>query len=137
MNTWARMIQVMTLAALVAGCLNDEDYTGRSGLQPPAEPQMAVAGDTKQLIFSWAAVNGASHYRLMENPDGHSGFTQLGNNIPASTLMRYAGWMDDELVESSDTETAVRNDPDLTDAQKSAMLEIYRGFTGDREDGDR
>ena len=61
----------------------------------------------------------------------------IGNalNIPASTLMRYAGWMDDELVESSDTETAVRNDPDLTDAQKSAMLEIYRGFTGDREDG--
>jgi len=52
----------------------------------PAQPQVTVEGKTKQLVFSWAAVGGAGHYRLMENPDGHSGFTQVGDNIPGGTL---------------------------------------------------
>ncbi len=56
-------------------------------------------------------------------------------NIPATTLMRYAGWIEDDAGDRSDTEAAIRSDPNLTDAQKSAMLEIYRGFAGDREDG--
>lgn len=55
-------------------------------------------------------------------------------NIPASTLMRYAGWTDGDDKVASDTETALRGDPNLTDAQKSAMLEIYRGFTKGSED---
>jgi hypothetical protein len=40
----------------------------------------------KQLIFSWDSVSDASHYRLLENPDGGSGFTQVGSDIPAGTL---------------------------------------------------
>ena len=56
-------------------------------------------------------------------------------NIPSSTLMRYAGLIDEEEGERTDTEAAIRSDPNLTDAQKSAMLEIYRGFAGDRGEG--
>jgi hypothetical protein len=37
--------------------------------------------------------------------------------------------------EGVSTESAIRQDPKLTNAQKSAMLEIYRGFTGEGEDG--
>jgi hypothetical protein len=52
----------------------------------PAAPTASVEGDIKQLIFSWDAVAGAGYYRLLENADGHSGFTQVGNDIPAGTL---------------------------------------------------
>jgi hypothetical protein len=38
---------------------------------------------TKQLHFSWNSV-GAHHYRLMKNPDGHSGFNQVGENTTAT-----------------------------------------------------
>jgi len=39
----------------------------------------------KQLQFSWSAVNNATHYRLMENPDGTSGFTQRGADITTTS----------------------------------------------------
>jgi len=35
----------------------------------------------KELRFSWNAVLGAHHYRILENPDGISGFTVIANNI--------------------------------------------------------
>jgi hypothetical protein len=47
----------------------------------PAAPQVTVGADLKQLIFDWSPVAGATHYRLLENPDGHSGFRQVGANI--------------------------------------------------------
>ncbi len=57
-------------------------------------------------------------------------------NIPAETLMGYAGWLpsDGEDGNGYDTTTAIRNDPKLTDSQKSAMLEIYKGFTAGEEE---
>jgi len=55
---------------------------------PPVPEQAAVTveGDIKQLIFSWDEVQYTDYYRLMENPDGHSGFTQMGDDISAGTL---------------------------------------------------
>ncbi|MBL1277087.1 MAG: FG-GAP repeat protein [Ectothiorhodospiraceae bacterium] len=39
----------------------------------------------KQLQFSWSAVNNAMHYKLMKNPDGVSGFTQVGEDITTTS----------------------------------------------------
>ncbi len=39
----------------------------------------------KQLQFSWPAVQNATYYRLMENPDGVSGFTQRGTDITTTS----------------------------------------------------
>lgn len=49
-------------------------------------------------------------------------------NVPVDTLLRQAGWQDNDDSPALDTERSIRNDPKLTDAQKAAMLEIYRGF---------
>jgi hypothetical protein len=50
-------------------------------------------------------------------------------NLSAETLLEQAGLLDDPATESADTEAAIRADPRLTDAQKEAMLGVYRGFT--------
>jgi transcriptional regulator with XRE-family HTH domain len=51
-------------------------------------------------------------------------------NLPAETLLSYVGLSEgDEGPATVDTGAAIRQDPKLTDAQKAAMLEIYRGFT--------
>jgi len=57
-------------------------------VNPPApeQAQVTVVGDIKQLLFSWEEVPYTDFYRLLENPDGHSGFTQVGDDIPAGTL---------------------------------------------------
>ncbi len=52
----------------------------------PGQAQVTVEGDIKQLVFSWNGVPFTDFYRLLENPDGHSGFTQVGDDIPAGTL---------------------------------------------------
>jgi hypothetical protein len=41
----------------------------------------------KQLKFTWPAVAGADHYRILENPDGASGFTVIpsASNITATS----------------------------------------------------
>jgi hypothetical protein len=41
--------------------------------------------DTKILRFNWIDVSDATHYKLMENPDGASGFTQVGADIVQGT----------------------------------------------------
>ncbi len=42
--------------------------------------------EPKTLTFSWPAVTGATYYKLMKNPDGASGFSQVGSNIVALTV---------------------------------------------------
>ena len=47
-----------------------------------AEPTLSLA-QTKLFRFSWNDVDGATTYRLLEDPDGVSGFSQVGNDIDA------------------------------------------------------
>ncbi|HEY4365701.1 MAG TPA: Calx-beta domain-containing protein [Steroidobacteraceae bacterium] len=51
---------------------------------PPSAAQLALAVGTKQLLFNWPAVSGVTHYQLLANPDGASGFTPVGQNLDAS-----------------------------------------------------
>jgi hypothetical protein len=53
---------------------------------PPAAPVLEIGVSTKQLGFEWASVPGATHYRLLRDPDGASGFTQLGADHPAGVV---------------------------------------------------
>ena len=54
-------------------------------------------------------------------------------NVSAETLLAQAAGLSGGVAanqddESPDTEAAIRNDPKLTDAQKDALLTVYRSF---------
>jgi hypothetical protein len=51
---------------------------------PPPAPTLNLDFGLKQLQFSWAAVADTDVYRLFENPDGVSGFTQVGADLPGT-----------------------------------------------------
>jgi len=51
----------------------------------PGAAVLSLDFGIKQLQFSWPAVQNATHYRLMENPDGVSGFTQRGADITTTS----------------------------------------------------
>jgi hypothetical protein len=55
-------------------------------LPVPDEATVTVAGDIKTLNFSWSEPEYVDYFRLLENADGHSGFTQVGEDIPAGTM---------------------------------------------------
>ena len=55
------------------------------GTAGPGAPTLNISAALKQLQFSWAAIAGADYYKLSENPDGASGYTQLGGNLTTTS----------------------------------------------------
>jgi transcriptional regulator with XRE-family HTH domain len=58
-------------------------------------------------------------------------------SLPPDELLREAGLLDPEEEGSGDarsTEAAIRADPNLTDAQKDALLSVYKSYRRERAD---
>ena len=84
----ARTASVLTLlvsALIIAGCggggSSGGDTSGTApGVDAPAAPQLSLdIQATKTFQFSWSAVEDATEYTLLENPDGQSGFTEVAS----------------------------------------------------------
>ena len=52
---------------------------------PVTAASTTLTFDSKVFRFSWVDVIDATHYKLMENPDAVSGFTQVGPDIVQGT----------------------------------------------------
>ncbi len=87
MSAINRFLVAAAIAAFIVACGGNGKSQQVQRVDPPAAPVVTVDADIKQLIFSWNEVTRATHYRLLENADGHSGFTQLGDDIPAGTIV--------------------------------------------------
>jgi hypothetical protein len=75
-----KLLSVTILAAILSGC------GGGSGSNTLAKPAVAASSvlsfaANKTFRFTWADVGDATYYQLMEDPDGLSGFTQVGSDI--------------------------------------------------------
>jgi hypothetical protein len=73
-----------TIIAALAITYCGGNGNGDSTLTIPGEPALTFTS-IKTFHFSWMDVSGATHYKLLENPDGISGFTQVGSDIPQGT----------------------------------------------------
>ncbi|PTY38707.1 hypothetical protein BGP77_11040 [Saccharospirillum sp. MSK14-1] len=70
-----QLLLPLTLAGLISAC---------GGGPPMAANDIELTFEPiKQLRVEWQGALGANYYRLLENPDGQSGFTLLRDNIPA------------------------------------------------------
>ena len=49
-------------------------------------------------------------------------------NLSAETVLEQAGFLSGDGTGPTDTETAIRHDPGLTQDQKLALLSVYRSF---------
>jgi len=72
-----------TTGAITADCTVSASFA----LLPPASAAVPTLSFTqvKLFRFSWTDVADATFYRLLENPDGVSGFSPVGADIPAGT----------------------------------------------------
>lgn len=59
-------------------------------------------------------------------------------DIRAETMLRYAGWLEDQAGDgpdgASDVATAIKADDRLSNAQKKALLAVYQNFVETDED---
>lgn len=56
----------------------DDDITA------PTAPKAVLSAAYKQLHIDWTSVSGATSYRLLKDPTGNAGFTQIGADLPAT-----------------------------------------------------
>lgn len=74
-----------TTGAVIADCTVTASFVANSGAPVlPALPSLSFV-QIKTFRFSWTDVADATFYRLLENPDGISGFTQIGGDIVQGT----------------------------------------------------
>jgi hypothetical protein len=75
-----KLLTITILAAMLSGCGGD---SGSNTLAAPAVAASSVLSfaANKTFRFTWADVGDATYYQLMENPDGVSGYTQVGSDI--------------------------------------------------------
>jgi hypothetical protein len=72
----SRSIATYTTGAIIADCTVSASFR----TIPPGQPVLSFVS-AKTLRFSWTDVDDATHYKLLENPDGGSGFAQVGSDI--------------------------------------------------------
>ena len=78
-NIRFKILTIVTFGVALLSC-------GSSTTTITAVPAVAAAStlsfeSNKTFRFTWSDVADATYYQLMENPDGASGFTQVGSNI--------------------------------------------------------
>ncbi len=81
-----KLLPFMLCTMVLGACGGGGGGSDPATVTPPSAPTLALTYGIKTLEFNWAAVDGASHYRLFENPDGSSGFSQLGIDITATNV---------------------------------------------------
>ena len=54
---------------------------GGSNSPTTAASPILTFSAVKTFSFNWEDISKATHYKLLQNPDGNSGFSQLGNDI--------------------------------------------------------
>lgn len=72
-----RIIIVGVILLFLNACSRESAFVGNGTLRLN-EVDYAI----KQLLFSWPGVTDADTYRVLENPDGNSGYTSISGDLP-------------------------------------------------------
>ncbi|MDB2448769.1 FG-GAP repeat protein [bacterium] len=80
LRTLITLFTTTVVLVLLSGCNPTEKIA-----KPTDATQLTLSqANPKIFHFEWQPVAGASHYVLLENPDGQSGFTELDLKIPGT-----------------------------------------------------
>ncbi len=78
-------ISIICLLVLLVSCGGGGGGDKKSSATPVTAAIATLGFDIKTFRFTWADVSDATFYRLMENSDGASGFSQVGTDIAQGT----------------------------------------------------
>ncbi|HEX5636669.1 MAG TPA: hypothetical protein VFY78_06250, partial [Gammaproteobacteria bacterium] len=88
------VLVVLCTAAMVSGCKGKSNTVALPDTPAPAAvPQTSASpqgftpsSSTKTLLFNWSAISNASYYRLLENANGISGYSQKGGDLTSTNF---------------------------------------------------
>ena len=79
-TTFPALIALLATALLVSGCADDDDDNPLADrvTDPPKAPELTLTPQSvKTFRFSWDKPGAVSEYRLLVNPDGASGYSEV------------------------------------------------------------
>jgi hypothetical protein len=79
-TTFPTLVALLAATLLVSGCADDDDDDPLAGrvTDPPAAPELTLTPQSvKTFRFSWDKPGAVSAYRLLVNPDGVSGYSEV------------------------------------------------------------
>ncbi|WP_028671718.1 choice-of-anchor tandem repeat NxxGxxAF-containing protein [Saccharospirillum impatiens] len=137
-------------ALLLSGCgsssddgpgeTDDTEDTSDSDQDPVdslTAPTVSVNYDNWRLHFSWPEVAGADYYRLFEDPDSMTGYTQLGPDMTSNEYVYNINLSEGTdarfIVEACDSEQCLDSSEVTLDAVSSGITPI--AFSGDTAPG--
>jgi hypothetical protein len=82
-----RIILLISLSVWLTACGGGGGGGGSNESDTLTSANPTLSFELKTFLFTWTDVSSASHYRLLENPDGFSGFSQISGDIPKGTKM--------------------------------------------------
>lgn len=83
---YARILVTFVAAVALLGCAAPNDGGDPNGDLPPTAPMLDVTPTAvKTFALSWTSVDDVSEYRLLEDPDGASGFNHIATLPSTST----------------------------------------------------
>jgi len=121
--------------------------SGGQDTPPLGAPQNVTLNlePVKTFRFGWTDVEGATHYKLLEDPDGVSGYSQVGGDVPqgagtvALEVPLYARVNARYIVQACSVSDCVDGDPVSVDNALSDTLVEGIGYfkAGNADPGDR
>ena len=138
---------IITPALLLTGCgssssdeaddtedTSDNDSGPIEGL---VAPTVSVDYDNWQLRFSWPEMTGADVYRIYEDPDSMSGYSQLGSDLTSNDYVYNINLSERTnarfIIEACDAEQCIDSEPVTLDAVASGITPIV--VSGDAAPG--
>jgi trimeric autotransporter adhesin len=116
-------IATFGFATFLIACMNAHaaEAVHQYSVQKPAAPQVTVGSEIKQLRFDWSRSPRAQFYKLLKNPDGHSGFTQVGRDIKRSRTtavdniaVHLHDWKDARYIVAACNARGCTNSPEIS-----------------------
>ncbi|BFM19779.1 hypothetical protein [Gilvimarinus japonicus] len=88
-------------ALLAAGCGGSDDHDDHG--QAPEAPTASASVAPKTLTLSWNSVSGADYYKVSQDPDGNTGFSDIsgqvnGTEFTAPLAAHLTNWTDGRFI---------------------------------------
>jgi hypothetical protein len=81
-----------------SGTVSGDDVTGITVTCTPPAPTLSLTPQAvKTFRFTWTDITGATEYRLLENPDGHSGYTAVQTLAAGTTAYDHEVFLPDRV----------------------------------------
>jgi len=141
-NTTIYVFAIFLFLLAACGGGSSGSDSGNNVVTVPAQPQnVSLSFQAVKLFeFTWDEVEGASYYRLQENSDGVSGFTQVGEDIPQGTetytleVPIYARINAQYLLQACNTEGCSDSEVLTVDSTLADSIGYFKASNTDKED---